>query len=342
MKNKSNIRDVAAAAGVSVATVDRVLNKRPGVRAQTVTKVEAVLKQLSYRPDVYAARLSKNHSLRLVFVVPRGHNSFMDLLVEALHETAENLAYERCFIDIRFVDAFDGQAVAATLNSLTPEDGDGVAVVAPDAPLVAESINGCIARGLRLVTLVSDLPSSGRQYFVGIDNVAAGRVAGRLLGRFCAGQRGTVALIAGSMTLRDHVERHLGCKQVLQAGFPNLKVLPVEEGQDLAEPTANAARELLTRHADLIGIYNIGAGNRGLVKALREHPGRQIVTIAHELTAISRQALVDGTFDAIICQDPAHEVRSAVRLLRSLCEGGEIVRSQERIRIEIFLHDNLP
>lgn len=342
MKNKSNIRDVAAAAGVSVATVDRVLNKRPGVRALTVAKVEAVLEQLDYRPDVYAARLSRGHSLRLVFVVPRGHNSFMDLLVEALHKSAEDLAHERCFIDIRFVDAFDGQAVAGTLNSLTTEDGDGVAVVAPDAPLVAEAINGCIARGLRLVTLVSDLPSSVRQHFVGIDNVAAGRVAGRLLGRFCAGRSGTIGLIAGSMTLRDHVERYLGCKQVLQAEFPALTILPVIEGQDLAAPTADVAHELLSAHPDLAGIYNMGAGNRGLVKALREHSGPRVVAIAHELTPISRQALVDGNYDAIICQDPAQEVRSAVRALQALCEGKEVGRSRERIRIEIFLRDNLP
>jgi LacI family transcriptional regulator len=55
-----------------------------------------------------------------------------------------------------------------------------------------------------------------------------------------------------------------------------------------------------------------------------------------------RQALVEGVYDAIVCQDAAHEVRSAVRVLQALCEGSEVVRSQERIRIEVYLKDNLP
>ncbi|PLK47090.1 LacI family transcriptional regulator [Uliginosibacterium sp. TH139] len=342
-KLRTKIHDVAQAAGVSVATVDRVLNKRPGVRQQTVAKVEAVLRQLNYKPDVHAARLSRGRDLRLVFLLPRGHNTFMSLLADEVRATAERLAFERCLIELRHVEAFDGPAVAGTLNALDAADWDGVAVVAPDAPGVREAIDACVARGLRLVTLVSDLPSSARQHFVGVDNIAAGRVAGRLLGRFNAGRSGRIALIAGSMTLRDHMERHLGCEQVLRAEFPGLLSLPVVEGRDEAETTAGVARRLLAAHPDIVGLYNIGAGNRGLIEALRElrRPG-EVVSVAHELTPHVRQALLDGVYDAIICQDPAHEVRSAVRVLQALCEGGEIVRTQERIRIEVFLKDNLP
>lgn len=334
---------MAREAGVSLATVDRVLNKRAGVRLQTVARVEEAMRKLDYRPDPYAARLSKARDTRLVFVIPRGHNTFMDLLVEAVRDTAAHLRAEHCVIEVRLVDAFDGAAVAAMLDTLSPQEWDGVAAVVPEAQVVRGAIDACIARGLKFVTLVSDLPSSAVQFFVGIDNVAAGRTAGRLLGRFAGGKKGKVALVAGSLTLRDHMERHLGCEQVLRAEFPFLKTLPVIEGRDDAALTLLRVRELLDAHPDLLGIYNIGAGNRGLIQGLRElrKPG-ELVVVAHELTPHSRQALIDGVYDAIICQDPAHEARSAVRILRALCEGGEILRSQERIRIEVFLRDNLP
>lgn len=343
MMRRAKIDDVAKEAGVSLATVDRVLNKRPGVRSQTVARVEEAMRKLDYRPDIHAARLSKARDTRLVFVIPRGHNTFMDMLVEAVQATAGHLRAERCSIEIKLVEAFDGAAVAAVLDDLSCADWDGVAAVVPEAQCVRESIDACIARGLKFVTLVSDLPSSAAQHFVGIDNVAAGRTAGRLLGRFAAGRSGPVALIAGSLTLRDHMERHMGCEQVLRAEFPGLPTLPVVEGRDDAASTLARVRELLQAHPDLRGIYNIGAGNRGLIQGLRElrRPG-ELVVVAHELTPHSRQALLDGTYDAILCQDPAHEARSAVRVLRALCEGGDILRSQERIRIEIFVRDNLP
>lgn len=340
---RPRIHDVAAAAGVSVATVDRVLNKRPGVRQPTIERVEEALRVLDYRPDIHAARLARGRSLRLVVIVPGGHNIFMDMLSAEVMATAARLRHERCMIELRHVNAFDGAALVAMLRGLSVDECDGVAVVAPDAPGVREAVDDCVARGLQLVTLVSDLPSSRRAHFVGIDNIAAGRVAGRLIGRFCAGRQGRVALIAGSMTLRDHMERQLGCEQVLRADFPGLRTLPVIEGQDDAATTAGVARDLLDANLDVIAIYSMGGGTRGLIEVLRERATeRRFVTIAHELTPHARQALIDDLYDAIVCQDPAREVRSAVRVLQALCEGREVVRSQERIPIEVFLRDNLP
>ena len=49
-----------------------------------------------------------------------------------------------------------------------------------------------------------------------------------------------------------------------------------------------------------------------------------------------------GTIDIIINQDSGHEVRSAIRVLMSKADRAPIVDSMERIRIDIFLKDNLP
>ena len=46
--------------------------------------------------------------------------------------------------------------------------------------------------------------------------------------------------------------------------------------------------------------------------------------------------------DAVIAQDPGHEIRSAIRVLKALCDGVPIIEGQERIGIDVFLKDNLP
>jgi LacI family transcriptional regulator len=117
----------------------------------------------------------------------------------------------------------------------------------------------------------------------------------------------------------------------------------VLEGRDDSERTRLLAAELLERHPDLLGIYSAGAGNRGIAAAL-EAAGRarEVVWIAHELTQHTRRFLVRGTIDAIINQDPGHEARSAARVLLAHCSAEPISPDQERIRIDIFLRDNLP
>ena len=125
--------------------------------------------------------------------------------------------------------------------------------------------------------------------------------------------------------------------------FPSLHLLPVREGRDDDARVEALARALLAENPDLVGIYNVGAGNGGIVAAL-EAAGRarDVVFIAHELTPFSRRHLIRGTIDAIINQDAGHEARSATRLLVAERGGDTLRPGQERIRIDIFVRDNVP
>ena len=336
------IEDVALAAGLSVATVDRVLNGRAAVRPQTAQKVEKAIRQLNYQPDRLAARLAKGQEYRFCFVLPEGNNDFMIGLGEEVRAMASHLVSERVQIDLRLTDVFDAAALAATLDSIG-DIYDGVAVVALDHPRVREAINGLVERGVSVVTLVSDVPSSKRVHYAGIDNSSAGRTAATLMGRFLGGKTGKVGLIAGSLSLRDHIERRFGFEQVLAQEFPQLAILPVLESRDDWQRVEKVTVEMLSAHPDLIGIYNVGAGARGIVAAL-ENTGRQkqVTYIAHELTDHTRRALVDGTIDAIINQNAGHEVRSAVRVLMAKADRTPLIEAMEHIRIDIFVRDNLP
>jgi len=339
---RTTLLDVARTAGVSLATVDRVLNRRPGVNVETAERVQAAVDRLKYRPDRLAARLARGRVHRFQFLLPIGSNVFMQVLEEKVRATADFVAGERVEIGVKLVDVFDGEALAAALEGLRGVV-DGVAVVALDHPAVREAINDLVVEGITVVTLVSDSPRSRRAHYVGIDNSAAGRTAGTLLGRFICGRTGKVGLIAGSIALRDHIERQLGFEQVIRRDFPGLELLPVREGRDEDERVEVLARALLAEHPDLVGIYNIGAGVGGIVAALEDAGrARDVVFIAHELTPFTRKHLVRGTIDAIINQDPGHEARSATRLLVAEREGMPIDAGQERIRIDIFVRDNVP
>jgi LacI family transcriptional regulator len=336
------LEDVAREAGVSLATVDRVLNRRPGVREKTAAKVQAAIAKLGYRPDPAAARLARKETFRFCFVLPTGTNTFMRNLEEQVGITAEWLAPQRAFVDILHVDVFDPNVLATALERLEGRY-HGVAVIALDHPRVRAAIDDLVARGSAVVTLVSDAPTSRRLRYVGIDNTAAGRTAGTLMGRFSGGRKGPVALIAGSLALRDHAERQFGFMQVVNGEFPNLKTLPLREGRDDSELTRRLTEEILAAHPDLVGIYNVGAGNRGIAAAL-EAAGRErdVIFIGHDLTDHTRRFLVRGVMDAVINQDAGHEARSAAPVLLAHCTGEPILPEQERIRIDIFLRDNIP
>src|SRR5207248_6450510 len=122
------------------------------------------------------------------------------------------LAARRLHVETVATDVFDPSVLAASLEALSG-DYDGVAVVALDHPSVRAAINDLVDAGAKVVTLVSDVPSSRRQHYVGIDNIAAGRTAGALIGRLVGPKAGKIAVVAGSLGLRDHAERLFGFNQ---------------------------------------------------------------------------------------------------------------------------------
>jgi LacI family transcriptional regulator len=164
-----------------------------------------------------------------------------------------------------------------------------------------------------------------------------------LLGLFANGTGGAIAVIAGSLKVHDHLARFEGFKSAMESGFSGREILPVLEGFDEGARVEKLVLELLEKHKDVAGIYSLGAGNSGLVRALAasRNDSRPLV-IAHERDGVTSQALKDGLVHAVLAQDAGHEIRSAIRVLKATADRLAIVQGQEHIRIEIFLKDNLP
>jgi LacI family transcriptional regulator len=336
------LKDIARQAGVSLATVDRVLHNRPGVRPDTVRRVKEAVERNAFQPHVAAADLARGRARRFVFVMPSGPNLFMQEIEAYLGEMSGWLLARRLVVDVVATDVFDAATLAAKLESLVG-NFDGMAVVALDHPSVRAALNDLVDGGTKVVTLVSDVPSSRRHHYIGIDNIAAGRTAGALIGRLVGPKPGKIAVVAGSLGLRDHAERLFGFNQVMASEFAQLKVLPVLEGRDEDGRSECLTMKLLGDHSDIVGLYNAGAGTPGVAKALID-AGRagDITFVGHDVTVMTRKLLLQGVMDAVISQNPGHEARAAVRVLLALARGEPILSEQEKIRIDIVMRDNLP
>ncbi|MGN6449062.1 MAG: LacI family DNA-binding transcriptional regulator [Brucella intermedia] len=339
---KPTVHDIARTAGVSLATVDRVLNERPGVRAKTRDRVMAAMNTLGYVRDVGAANLARGRLYQFDFILPDNENTFMLSLRAELQSATERALAERVLINLVLVPAFDEAALVAALDDCATRKPDGVAFVAVDTDPVRAACDRLGEQGVHAVTLVSDLGHSTRTHYVGVDNGAAGRTAARLLGLFANGTEGALAVVAGSLKVRDHQERFEGFTAAMKADFPGREILPVLEGFDEGPRVEKLVAELLDERSDIAGIYSLGAGNSGLVKALARHNSNRPLVIAHERDSVTSKALTDGIIHAVLAQEAGHEIRSAIRVLKASADRLAIVPGQEHIRIEIFLKDNLP
>jgi LacI family transcriptional regulator len=339
---RSRIPDIARAAGVSTATVDRVLHGRLPVRPATAQRVLQAAAELRYLPDQELWRTLRPAPMELAFLLPAGTNRFLRMLGEGIAGAGDAIAPFHVQCRVHQIDSFDAAKVAAALRR-HGRSAQGLAFMALEHPRVREAVDELAGRGVHVLTLISDLAQSRRAAYVGMDNRAAGRSAATLIGRFLGPREGSVAMIAGSLAYRGHEEREMGFLGLMQEQFPALRVVGVREGRDDADTNERLARALLRQHPDLVGLYNIGGGAEGVGRALKAVKGAaRPVFVAHGLTPDTRALLIDGTLDAVINQHPQTMLLNCVRIFSNLRDGRGATAGVEPVRIGIVLRENLP
>ncbi len=345
MKKAPRIHDVAHEAGVSVATVDRVLNRRPGVREITVQRVVRAADKLGYTLAPAPTEDERSTPLRVTVLLPAGTNRVIQMFGDAIDYSQAQFASMGVRCRWEAIEGFNPHALADSLLRLRGRT-DAVAFMAVEHPVVREAVNALAAAGIPTVTLISDLSASERGAYVGLDNVAAGRLAAFLLARLAGGQKGKFAMIAGSLTYRAHSEREFGFTCVMDELGLSGGIIGVREGRDDAITNAKLTQALLEQHPDLLGIYNIGGGAEGVGHALKEaRHGQRVVFIGHGLTSDIRALLIDGTMDAAIVLDPQSAVMSCVRILGQLKDspdGREGVARVKPVNSVVIFKENLP
>ena len=335
-RKTARIADIAQTAGVGTATVDRVLHGRGGVSAATTERVKAAERALTAQVKNGRAGSQVAAGRRIDVVLPADAGPSTETLGAALKDAG---ARNNLTISCAFVEKMNPAALATRLRASERPDCAGVAFQALDHPLVRDAVARLEARGVPAVALMSDLDGSRIINFVGMDNRAAGRTAGLLLGRLVRGP-GRVAVLWGGQLYRSHEEREIGFRSLIRAEFPELEILDLVSGGDHAAKNYHRICSVLDNFPDLIGIYNVGGGNRGVVKALKENDRADAVTlIGHNLTPTTRDYLIDGSMDAIIHQDMDLAANMAIQTLLDHAAGRPA--HAPRLPIEIILRENM-
>lgn len=329
--------DIAREAGVSSATVDRVLNDRPGVKERTRLIVRDTAVRLGYIDPAPDDPLASEQSLKLDIVLPGGSNSFMG----ELHQHIEALAplTGNATVQVHIIDGFEPSALAAKLNQFNGPHR-GIALVGIDHPLVREAIRALVERGVPVVTLVSDIHHVPRAGYVGIDNRSAGRLAGYLMGRMLGPGDKRVAMFTGSFAYRGHEEREMGFRHVMAEMFSGIAILDSAEVRDEEDRAYAIARAVLADEK-IDAIYNIGAGNRGIARALQQAGRAQdVLFVGHDLTPYTKSFLLEGTMDVVIDQNPRVQAREVVAQLARTVRGQGW--SAVSLRVQPIFRENIP
>lgn len=304
---RPTMADLAQAAGVSLSTVDRVLNGRDPVRRDRAERVLAAAERIGFRATgALRQRVGAERPERaFAFLLQQPSDQFYSLLGPALVEAARGDPAIRGDARVEFVDGTSPQAVVDGLRRVARKV-DGVGLVAADHPLLGEAIAALRARGVPVVALIADLSAEGLAGYVGLDNGKVGRIAAWTIDKLCP-RGGRVGISLGSHRFSCQEASEVSFRSYMREHAPRFEVLEAMASFEEPRYAQETTRDLLRRHPDLAGLYAAGGGQEGVMQALRDE-GRagQVVTVGRELTAATRLGLIDGTLSLVV----SHPVRA--------------------------------
>ncbi|PXW93975.1 LacI family transcriptional regulator [Sphaerotilus hippei] len=351
MSRRPTLAAVAEAAGVSTATVDRVLNSRLPVRSATAMRVIEAAERIGYHgAPLMRARLterSEREVRTLGFCLLRRHEAFYRAFGRELSAAASQHA-SPCVAVIEYMDELEPAAIAERMLQLGRET-DALGVVAVDHPHVSAAVEALHGRGCPTFALLSDLSAPLRAGFVGVDPRKSGRTAAWAISRL-ARRPGPVGVFVGSHRYLGHEACEMSFRAHLREHAPDFRVLETQVNLEDAQLAHEATLDLLRRHPDLAGLYDAGGGGMaGTIRALQAErpPGHalgHVVTVSNELTPEHRAALADGVIDLVLGTPQAAIARTVVQAMLDALERPQQMRPhgvQMTLPVEVYTAENM-
>ncbi|CDZ30276.1 LacI family DNA-binding transcriptional regulator [Neorhizobium galegae] len=343
MGSRPTIADLAKTAGVSVATVDRVLNGRHKVREDTARRVYDAANEIGF----HAVGLLRQRvfeglpQYRLGFILQKPNHHFYQSFKRELEIAVQNHPCIRGVAQIEFCANQTPSELADKLKEVGARN-QAVAMTSPDYPALTVTAEELKARGIPVFSLLSDFASGIREGYVGLNNRKAGRTAAWMIAK-AAKNPGKVAVFVGSHRFHGHELREIGFRSYFREHAPDFEVLDTLVNLETVEITHEATLDLLHRHPDLVGFYVAGGGMEGAISAIREEKlGGRHVIVVNELTPISRAALADEIVTMAIATPLANLCRELVQLMVEAVDTGPATApGQTFLPLEIYVPENI-
>lgn len=343
MARRKTIADVAHEAGLSPATVDRVLNGREKVREVTARQVFEAAQRIGYHAaGLIGQRIQTELPLmRFGFVLHKEKQAFYQNFAGEISRAVANMTGVRIEAVIEFSPS---QSPADFVRIMAGMKGrvDAVAATAVTHHEVTEVVQDLRASGVPCFALLNDYGQGVRETYVGLNNLKVGRIAASMI-TTAMHRPGKIAVFVGGYRWHGHELRETGFRSYFREFAPQFTILDTLVNLETRQLTYEATLDLLARHPDLRGIYCAGGGMEGAIAALRESraPG-EVALVVNELTPESRSALQDRYAVLVISTPLAALCRDLLALMAAAVnQGPSDITGQHFLQPDLFISESV-
>jgi LacI family transcriptional regulator len=340
MVKRPTMTDLAKAAGVSIATVDRVINRRLPVNSDTAQRVVRAGEAIGFHATtLLRQRIEEKPAHRFGFLLQKKY-AFYEQLGKSLVAATRGAHDIEGKPILEFMDELVPAIIVKHLNDMARK-ADAIAIVAMDHPQINQAVEDIVAKGTPVFTLLSPINTASCTGHLGLDSRKCGRIAGWVT-CMAVKEPGKIGIIVGSHRYINQEISEISYRAYLREHAPHLQLLEPIINLDDEHIAYEAVSDMLASYPDLRAVYVAGGGQEGLIRALRESQGRERpIAMCNELTEATRAALIDGTIDMTLCTPIDLLAGKAIEHMISASNNSRISPNPMLFSPEMIVRENL-
>lgn len=305
--DKIRIKDIAARAGVSVGTVDRVLHKRPNVSPTAREKVERALKEMNYQPNVYASALAYNRSYSFSILLPKHESeAYWEEVEQGVRKAIEARRDFNIHVELFYYQRFNNASFEEQYTRCLDGGTDGVVIVPAELEATRQFTDMLHDKDIPFILLDSYMPDLRPLSFYGQDSFCSGYFAARMLMLIAAKDKEIMLMKQmkdGRVTSKQQANREVGFRHYMQDHFPSTEIVELHlPFNGTRSEYDTALKQFFAAHPDIHNGISLNSRAHIVGEYLLRNNLRDIQIMGYDMVAKNAECLRQGSISFIIAQ----------------------------------------
>lgn len=308
LPDRIRIKDIARLADVSVGTVDRVIHGRSGVSEVSKKRVEEILKQLDYQPNMYASALASNKKYLFVCLLPQHlEGEYWTAVEKGIDEAVVSYSDFNVSVKMYYYDPFDYTSFLASGKELLNETPDGI-LFAPTAEKYTKEFTDQLHKlSIHYIYIDSNIKTIPPLAFFGQNSKQSGYFAARMLMMLTDNKKEVVIfrkINEGIVGSNQQENREIGFKQYMKENHPDCNILELNLHAKRPDEDNIMLDEFFQKHPEVTCGITFNSKVYIIGEYLQNRKMNNFGLIGYDLLERNINSLKNGFITFLIAQQP--------------------------------------
>lgn len=340
---KVKIKDIAARAGVSTGTVDRVIHSRGRVSHKTRELVEKAMHELEYKPDIVARMLARRDQRLIKILLPYPYqDAYWKIVRDGIEEGLREFSPYRIQGQIHYYDMNDSIHFHQIGSEMLEHRPDIVLLGSEYHHQTLDLVRICHQQDIPCIILNAEINSIPRLSFIGINSYAVGELVGRIIRNTRGLHHVLVVHNTENIENTPHLKnKEIGLRSSLAEAGPNFRVedIVIRNEASRNQTMAAISKAISDHEADTV-YFSTSRAYQFSVALKKKFPGLYI--IGHDLIDQHIRLMEKGAIDLLIDQSGYRMGYLSIRSWVHHLIMDQEIPSTQYLPIKIIYPENLP